>query len=119
MSKVLYDTLDYFTANLKSVAWREQPANIRAGIALLDKHALWKPRGSDAKHASAAIVEALIRTIYNLFGDASNDGGMFRKADKQCGAQCARFVTAFALQKHRLVKEFWTHSIHGLARPVA
>lgn len=116
MGNVLHETLDYFVANLHAVAWRDQAANLRAGIALLDKHDLWKPVGSDAEHASNAIVQALIRSIYNLFGDATE--AMFRKADRQCGTECARVVRAFGLENHRLVKEFWTYSRHGLAKAI-
>ena len=115
MSSALHDTLDYLVANLSANAWRDHAARIHAGIALLDKHGLWKPRTADAKRASAALVQSLIRTIYNLFGDPICDAAMFRRADKQCGAACARVVEAFGLEKHRLVKAFWTTSRFGAA----
>ena len=107
MSQVLLDTIDYLIANLNVTAWRDQGSRFLAGIALLDKHRLWTPRTQAARKASAALVTAMARTMYDLFGSSLATDKMFRRSEKQCGAECVRFVEAFGLQKHRYVKDYW------------
>ncbi|NVJ19665.1 MULTISPECIES: hypothetical protein [Myxococcus] len=118
-TRVLLDTIDFLAVNTQSIRLRDQHHQVHAGIALLDRHQLWRPVGANARRASAAIVGVLVQTIYNLFGDAHNEPRLFRLADKQCGKECARIVEAFQLQRHRRVKEFWTYSRSGLNKPIA
>lgn len=113
---MLRDTIDYLLANV-AVRMRDHPARIRATIALLDKHALWTPRSADAKHAAGAVRASAIQLIYDMFGDA-NETVWFRKYDRACGKDCARLATGLGLEQHRRVKEFWTYSRYGLARPI-
>ncbi len=117
MSRPLYDALDFLVANVQSVRMRDQHKQFRAGIALLDRHRLWKPRSADDTRASAAIVATLVQIIYNLFGDV-NETTLFRTSDRQCGELCAKFVVAFALQRDGKVREFWTYSRYGRASAI-
>ena len=117
MSKVLADTVDFFVERLATNRLRDQPECVRTALRLLDKHALWKPRGADAKKASHAVQHAFLDSIYFMFGD-SQETTFFKRWDRACGKECARFVVGFGLQKHRYAKEFWRYSKHGLAQPI-
>jgi len=117
MSKVLADTVDFFVERLAKARLRDQPGRITTALRLLDKHALWKPKGADAKRASHAVQQAVLHSIYFMFGDAQ-ETAFFKRWDRACGKECARFIVGFALQKNRYAKEFWRYSKHGLAHPI-
>lgn len=110
--------LDFAVTTAQGVRLRDGHLQIKAGVALLDRHQLWKPVGAVRKRASAAIVLVLTQHIYNQFGDPLSQTAWFRKADRQVGALCARVVVAFGLQRHRKAKAFWTYSRFGLGTAI-